>query len=288
MDKASVNGVDLAYEVRGEGEPVLLIHGAMIADALLPLAQHELLGAFKVIRYHKRGYGESTGGPADIATHAADAKALIDFLGIAPTHVVGHSAGGTTAMQLASDAPDVVASLCLLEPAIAAQIPSAAEMGQVLGAMVGILAEGKAERATDLFLRFVCGEDYRKSMSDNLPADAWDQTLRNAADVGWGDVGGVGEFTFSGEQGAVITCPALVVLGGSSRDTGKPVLDELGIVIGDIDAFGEMVDLAKSWLPQAEKVTLANVNHQMAFGYPNEVADAVAKFLAVHRPTVSA
>ncbi len=283
MDKASVNGVELAYEIRGEGEPVFLIHGAFIADALKPLWDHKLMDGYKIIRYHKRGYGESTGGPANIATHAADAKALIDFLGIAPAHIVGHSAGGTTSMQLVSDSPDVAASICLLEPAIAGQIPSGAQVGQVLGAMVEILAGGDAERATDLFLRYVCGEDYRKSMSRTLPSDAWDQTLRNAADVGWSDVGGVGEFVFSPEQGAAIRCPALVVLGKASRNTGQPVLDELGIDIPEMDAFGEMVDTAKSWVSQAGKVTLGGVNHQMAFGYPDEVADAVSKFLAANR-----
>jgi pimeloyl-ACP methyl ester carboxylesterase len=288
MDKANVNGVDLAYEVRGEGEPVLLIHGAMIADALLPLAQHALLKDHKVVQYHKRGYGSSTGGPAGIATHAEDAKALIDFLGIAPTHVVGHSAGGTTALQLAADAPEAVASVCLLEPAIATQIPSAEAVGQVLGPIFGVLGEGDIERATDLFLRFVCGEEYRASMSENLPPDAWDQTLRNAGDVGFGDIGGVADFVFTPEQAAAVTCPALVVLGADSATTGKPVLDELGIAIGDVNPFEEMVDTARSWLPQAEKVTLPGVNHRMAFGSPNEVAQAVATFLAKHRLSVSA
>src|SRR6478672_11299915 len=49
----------LEYEERGDGEPVLLVHGAAIADSFLPLSRQPSLDGFRVIWYRRRGYGGS-------------------------------------------------------------------------------------------------------------------------------------------------------------------------------------------------------------------------------------
>ena len=67
MRTTNVNGIELAYDVQGEGEPVLFIHGAIWADFLRPLAEQPAFSGFKRIRYHRRGYGES-GGSAGAST----------------------------------------------------------------------------------------------------------------------------------------------------------------------------------------------------------------------------
>jgi hypothetical protein len=51
MDKVDVDGATLAYEVSGTGEPVILIHGALIAEAFRPLLTQPSLGrGYKLIR----------------------------------------------------------------------------------------------------------------------------------------------------------------------------------------------------------------------------------------------
>ena len=105
MKNAAVNGVELEYELIGSGEPVLLI-SPMLADGFLPLmAEPSLADRYQLIRYHKRGWVGSThtAGPVSVADHAADAAALLDHLGIARAHVVGHSSGAAVAAQLALD-----------------------------------------------------------------------------------------------------------------------------------------------------------------------------------------
>ena len=88
MEIATVNGVELEYEVVGSGEPVLLI-SPVLADGFLPLvAEPALADRYQLIRYHKRGWVGSThtAGPVSVADHAADAAALLDHLGVlAPT-----------------------------------------------------------------------------------------------------------------------------------------------------------------------------------------------------------
>src|SRR5688572_7046744 len=95
MRSATVNGVKLDYDTAGTGEPVLLI-SPVLADGFLPLlAEPALTQRYRLIRYHKRGWGGSTRtpGPVSVATHAADAAALLGHLGIARAHVAGHSSG---------------------------------------------------------------------------------------------------------------------------------------------------------------------------------------------------
>ncbi len=118
----------LKYEARGDGEAMLLIHGAHIADAFLPMAQESVLvDRHRLIRYHRRGIANSQRAPAgfSIEDQARDALSILDQLGVERAHVVGHSYGGVIAMQLALDAADRVRSLALLEPVLL-NVPSAA------------------------------------------------------------------------------------------------------------------------------------------------------------------
>ena len=121
MERARVNGVELEYEVAGSGEPVLLLHGGLLADENGPLLeQPALTDDYKVINYHRRGFAgsEHPPGKAQIADQVADAHAMLAELGVERTHVVGHSLGGVIGIQLALDHPEQVHTLALLEPAL--------------------------------------------------------------------------------------------------------------------------------------------------------------------------
>src|SRR4030095_4721867 len=80
MKTTNVNGIELAYDVQGEGEPVLFIHGAIFADFLRPLAEQPAFSGFHRIRYHRRGYGASGGPAGGFDMQAADIVALLDHL----------------------------------------------------------------------------------------------------------------------------------------------------------------------------------------------------------------
>ena len=55
MEKVRINGVELEYEVRGSGEPVLLISTGPIADSFLPLVSDKaLVERYRLIRYRQR------------------------------------------------------------------------------------------------------------------------------------------------------------------------------------------------------------------------------------------
>lgn len=115
MPHLTVNGHRLFYVVEGDGPPVLLLH-----PGLGSLAEwHETLQALapdhRVIAADRWGYGHSDPRPAfEDGFFAADADeqaALLDALGVATAHVVGHSDGGTVALWLARRHPGRVRSL---------------------------------------------------------------------------------------------------------------------------------------------------------------------------------
>src|SRR5215218_5270477 len=97
MEKAKIRyGVEVEYEVKGSGEPVLLIGTGPIADSFVPfLSEKALVERHRLIGYHQRGQAGSTHspGPVSVAEHAADAAALLGHLGIHRAHVAGHSTG---------------------------------------------------------------------------------------------------------------------------------------------------------------------------------------------------
>ncbi|MFX1454040.1 MAG: alpha/beta fold hydrolase [Promethearchaeota archaeon] len=93
---ALINGVNICYEIYGDGDPVLLVHGlgtkkeAWIGQTE-PLAKH-----FKIIRFDNRGAGKSErpDGPYTMEIFADDINALMDFLKIDKFHIIGWSLGG--------------------------------------------------------------------------------------------------------------------------------------------------------------------------------------------------
>ena len=172
MRLVKVNGVEVTYEVVGRGEPILFIHGAHIADAMRPLVEDPALDRFQRIRYHRRGVGGSSCPPearaTAVAVHAEDAVGLLEHLGVDRAHVVGHSSGGSVALEIASRHPTRVSSLVLLEPALL-MVPSGAAFADLVTPLVGRYEDGDAESAVHGFLALVGDPDWRNASSGRCP-----------------------------------------------------------------------------------------------------------------------
>ena len=98
MPKARVNGIDIHYIERGEGTPLLAVHGFQNSHfSFTPLI--DWLGArFRVYALDLRGHGDSDKprGPYTIQTFADDVVGFLDALGIERADYLGHSMGGRT------------------------------------------------------------------------------------------------------------------------------------------------------------------------------------------------
>src|SRR4051794_24702391 len=103
MPKIPANGIDIYYEVKGSGEPLLLIAGFACDATIWSLVGSRLTSQYQVIAFDNRGVGRSSAPdrPYSIAEMAEDAAALLDQLGIRSAHVAGHSMGGQIGVALA-------------------------------------------------------------------------------------------------------------------------------------------------------------------------------------------
>jgi pimeloyl-ACP methyl ester carboxylesterase len=108
---APVNGLKMYYEVHGSGKPVVLLHGAFMTitnnwDGWIG----ELSKTRKVIAVEMQGHGRTADIPRDFTPEnlADDVAALLNYLKIPRTDLIGYSMGGEVAMQCAIRHPDKV------------------------------------------------------------------------------------------------------------------------------------------------------------------------------------
>ena len=110
------DGVQIHYQVEGEGEPVVLIHGFTASTAtnwIGPGIFQALAKDYRVIGIDMRGHGKS-GKPHGKENYGAkmpkDVINLLDELGIAKAHIMGYSMGGFITINILCNYPDRVIS----------------------------------------------------------------------------------------------------------------------------------------------------------------------------------
>jgi pimeloyl-ACP methyl ester carboxylesterase len=286
MERADVNGITLEYEVRGSGEPVVLLHGGLLADENTPLAREPALtDRFKVINYHRRGFAGSARpqGQATIADQVADCRALLDHLGVERVHVVGHSLGGVIGVQLALDSPETVQSLALLEPALmgaiakveAANNPqAAASQQQFMAGMTEVqrvYETGDKRAALETFLETRAGEAFRGVLDWLLRTGEFEQAVADADTFLQVEMPAAYRWTFTPQDAERINQPVLSILGAHSPERAKRVDQVL-----------------KRWVPQTETLVLPNADHALPLMDPPGIAAAIAEWLARHPIRASA
>ena len=111
-----VNGIKLCYDVHGNRDPVILLHGYSDRKEHWRAQVGDLSKYFKVIRLDNRGAGKSDrpDGEYSMEVYASDVAGLIENLGLGRAHIIGHSMGGMIAQNFAILYPNKVNKLILL------------------------------------------------------------------------------------------------------------------------------------------------------------------------------
>jgi pimeloyl-ACP methyl ester carboxylesterase len=179
----------------GAGTPVVLLH-AGVADRRAWYDVAERLSA-PVIAYDRRGFGETPPSPEPF-THLEDLLAVLDATVDGPVWLVGNSMGGALALDAAFTAPERVAGLVLIAPAVNAQ-PEPEDLSELGAATMRIVEQLEATDDVDELLRLhawlwldgPAGPEGRVGGPARELALAMNEViLRNAApeDAGEGDV----------------------------------------------------------------------------------------------------
>lgn len=114
-----VNDFDMYYEIRGEGEPLVLLHGGGGVGANWDLVFKEVPEGFRIVVPDLRGHGRST-NPSNEFTFrqsALDVFALVDHLGIERFKAIGMSMGAKTLLHIATQQPSRVEAMVLVSAA---------------------------------------------------------------------------------------------------------------------------------------------------------------------------
>ncbi|MDA8269581.1 MAG: alpha/beta fold hydrolase [Actinomycetota bacterium] len=263
MPTLDVGDCAIAFDQRGAGAPVLLIHGASgDAASYWSSLRVSLATDWRVVTYDQRGFGRSHSKVEriDVAQLAGDAAALLDHLDAAPAAVVGLSLGGMVAQQLAATRPDLVRCLVL-----AGTGPKVGPRLSLLGSVLGrIAAAGDADLLFDANLLLTHGEAFIERHADQLSvlrqrfATSAATAMRNGLQTA---------VVWPGVDPGAIRCPTLVVHG--EEDAEMPV------------RYGR--ELAEM-IVGAHLEVLPDAGHKCSDDQPDRFADLVRGFLLRQTP----
>src|SRR5262245_55510567 len=109
-DYARLGSVDTWYEVEGDGDPVVLLHGGMSDGSAWGAQTPALAERYRVYMPDRRGHGRTadTDGPVGDEARAAETIDFLQQVVGGPAHLIGWSDGGITALLVGQARPDLV------------------------------------------------------------------------------------------------------------------------------------------------------------------------------------
>lgn len=276
----------LHYEERGEGAPVVLVHGSA-SDGRTFASQVTTFGTrFRAIalsrRYHHPNDPIAPGQDYSMAEHIEDLERFIRASSREPVHLVGHSYGALVCLLLACRHPSLVRSLVLEEPPalrlFTSDPPRPLELLGVLlsrprtafgiiklgatglGPATAAAKRGDSERALECLGRAILGDKAFRQQSDERLQQAQDNFIA-------AELLGSGMSPMADEELRELRCPVLLVVGARSPTV-----------------FHRFADRLEELLPNVERVCIPDASHITHEDNPAAFDEAVMGFLEIATP----
>ena len=267
MEQVELDGVTVAYEVAGDGEPVVLVAGCGQPAAAwhTGLTPRLVAAGHRVITYDNRGVEPSSSpeGPYWVPQMVDDALGLLDHLGLAdPVRLAGHSMGGWIVETLVERHPDRVLGAALMGSANA---PTAWEKA------ITTVERDLARDYPNLPPLFYATETLRY-----LPIS----DIQDAVVSGWLElIGEMPPWPNPGRLGQYEACLAWST--DPARTTAWPSFSRPCLVVAfehDVDSPPDKARAAARSIPGARYVEVAGAGHLGFITHADVVADALVEF----------
>ena len=266
--KITANGVDLHYIEKGQGEPLVLLHGGVGDYRSWDLQIEEFSKNYRVISYSRR-YHYPNKNTLDskyktALTEAEDLAAFLRELKLERVHLVGHSYGGFTALIFAVKHPRSVRSLVLSEPPahqLIRDLPDGETIYQeflnALKPMVEAFERGDDKEAMSIF------NGLMGRRLDKLPPPVAEAIMQNALAIKAINASSDPFPKISKKKLRRLQIPALIISTENPIKIHKLVNQELVRLI-----------------PNAKEQIIPNSGHAVARENPRVYNETVLKFLA--------
>lgn len=262
MSVVEVNGARLYYEERGQGQPLLFIHG-MCGSADVWMDQMERLSpSYRCVAYDRRGHTRSPLPPSDIPPglvelHADDAAQVIERLGLAPCVLVGSSGGARIAFDVVRRYPHLLRGAVLSEPPLfALDSEGGAELiAAARPAMEAAIARTGPTGAVDGFFSVIC-----PGVWTVIPEAARDRYRANLSAL-WDDLNAP-RYQVTRADLPEMRTPCLLIRGATSF----PIFQHVTATLAE-------------GMPNNQVVELDGSGHVTYFEKPAEFAAAVVAFV---------
>jgi pimeloyl-ACP methyl ester carboxylesterase len=269
-----VEEVRLFYEVRGEGRPLVLIHGAWASHEWWRWQVPELSSYYQVVALDVRGHGKSSPlkGAHSVNGFAKDLDILLERIGIDETVLVGWSMGGLISMQYCLNHPSKVRALILIatrghrNPKLRRRIILQYLQAR-LNFMMDIAAPRKYDRAAERFpkQRRWLESEVRNMISPSAPKEVLDWVIADLSHNPRENYFEVAKSIWNWEAGEAlksIMVPTLIMVGDGDNRTPP--------------RFSHLLHAA---IPDSRLVIVENAGHCLPLERPERVNAEIIKFL---------
>lgn len=259
--KARCNGIEIHYEIEGEGPWVVLSHSLACATGMWDEQVQALRGTYKVLRFDTRGHGRSDAPAAayTLEQMADDVHALLQQLQVTQPHFVGLSMGGMIGMTYALQYPGQLRSLVLCDTTSRYPV----ELRSVWADRIKLATQNGMEPLVEPTLKRWFTEPF---LAKGGPVvERVGKMIRDTPVPGYaGCCHAIPQIDLTARL-HTITCPIQVIVG--EQDAGTPVA-----------MAREIHDAA----PGSELVIIPSASHLSNLEQPERFNAALADFLARH------
>ncbi len=276
---ADVNDIKICYDILGEGEPVVLIHGFSDRKEHWRAQIGDLSRYFKVIRIDNRGAGKSDrpDGTYSMEIYANDIKGLLDHLDIEKTHIIGHSLGGIIVQNFVLKYPKKINKIVLINTIAGITPPGVPPDQGIEYYRKNAITNLNAMKKDPLNVFIVKA---KKSYSREFWKQMKENPKKKFHNI-WSVEDLVEEKTLYGPTEKDLIHQVEALKTHNTYDRLQEIKNEVLIIAADKDKTCPKLlnEKIHEFLPNSKFIIISNAGHQSILEYPHIINQHIIKFL---------